>query len=69
MVRIFEFNGRLFGNFPGQGEAELFGLSRSEFTIRVIPGVRFVFERGANGAITSVSGAIGAQRFRGVKRE
>ena len=43
ILRVFEFNGRLFGNFPGQGEAELFGLNRSEFTIRVIPGVRFAF--------------------------
>ena len=69
MLRVFEFNGRLFGNFPGQGEAELFGLNRSEFTIRVIPGVRFAFERGANGAVTGVNGTIGPQRFRGVKRE
>ena len=27
--RVFEFGGRLFGNFPGQGEAELFARSRS----------------------------------------
>lgn len=69
MLRAFQYNGHLFGNFPGQGEAELFRLSRSEFTIRVIPGVRFVFERDANGKVTGLSGAIGSQWFRGVKRE
>ena len=69
VLRIFEYKGRLFGNFPGQGEAELFALNRSEFTIRAMRGVTFTFERGANGAVTAVSGAIGPQRFRGVKRE
>ena len=67
-IRVFEFKGHLFGNFPGQGEAELFGLTRSEFTIRVVSGVKFVFERDANGVVTAVSGSIGSQRFRGVKR-
>ena len=69
MLRVFEYKGRLFGNFPGQGEAELFALSRSEFTIRAMRGVRFTFERGANGVVTGISGNIGAQHFRGVKRE
>ena len=69
MIRVFEFNGHLFGSFPGQGEAELFGLSRSEFTIRVVSGVRFNFERDATGAVTAVSGSIGAQRFRAEKRK
>jgi CubicO group peptidase (beta-lactamase class C family) len=68
MLRIFEFQGRLFGNFPGQGEAELFALSPTEFTIRATRGVHFTFERGANGAVTGVNGTIGPQRFRGVKR-
>ena len=68
-IRVFEFNGRLFGNFPGQGEAELFGLNRSEFTIRVVPGVKLLFERDANGAVTAVSGSIGPQRFRAEKRK
>jgi CubicO group peptidase (beta-lactamase class C family) len=67
-LRVFEFQGHLFGNFPGQGEAELFGLSRSEFTIRVVSGVRIVFERNANGLVTGVSGSIGPQVFRGTKR-
>jgi CubicO group peptidase (beta-lactamase class C family) len=69
VVRVFQFNGRLFANFPGQGEAELFGLSRSEFTIRITSGVRILFERDAAGAVTGFNGAIGPQRFRGVKRK
>jgi CubicO group peptidase (beta-lactamase class C family) len=67
-LRVFAFNGRLFGSLPGQGEAELFGLSRSEFTIRIMPGVRFAFERNAQGDVTGVAGTIGPQQFRGVKR-
>jgi CubicO group peptidase (beta-lactamase class C family) len=67
-LRVFEFRGRLFGSFPGQGEAELFGLSRSEFTIRVVPGVRIVFERNAEGVVTAVRGSIGAQTFRATRR-
>ena len=67
-LRVFNFKGKLFGYFPGKGEAELFGLSRSEFTIRSLPGVRFTFDRNASGVVTAVSGAIGPDTFRGVKR-
>ncbi len=68
VVRVFEFAGRLFANFPGQGEAELFGLTRSEFTIRVQSGVRILFERDASGRVTGFNASIGPQQFRGVKR-
>ncbi|NOT09852.1 MAG: serine hydrolase [Gemmatimonadales bacterium] len=68
IVRLFEFAGRLFGNFPGQGEAELFGTTRSSFTIRALPGVRIDFERDAAGRVTGMSGQIGPPRFRGVKQ-
>ncbi len=67
-VRVFEFRGRLFGNFPGQGEAELFGLTRDEFTIRVQSGVRIVFERDANGRAVALNAEIGRQQVRGVRR-
>ncbi len=67
-LRVFPFKGHLFGNFPGQGEAELFGLSRSEFTIRVQAGVHFTFERDATGRVTAVAGSIGPRPFRGIKR-
>jgi CubicO group peptidase (beta-lactamase class C family) len=68
VVRVFIFAGRLFANFPGQGEAELFALSPSEFTIRAQSGVRIQFERNASGAITGFSAQIGPQRFRGVRQ-
>jgi CubicO group peptidase (beta-lactamase class C family) len=67
VVRVFLFAGRLFANFPGQGEAELFALSRSEFTIRVQSGVRILFERNERGEVSGFSGQIGPQRVRGVK--
>ena len=66
-VRIFEFRGRLFGNFPGQGEAELFGLTRNDFTIRVQAGVRITFERDASGRAIAFQAQIGPQRARGVR--
>jgi CubicO group peptidase (beta-lactamase class C family) len=67
-VRAFEFRGRLFGNCPGQGEAELLCLTRDEFTVRVVPGVRIVFERDANGRVVALDGTVGRQQFRGLKR-
>ena len=67
-ARVFVFANRLFANFPGQGEAELLGLSRSEFTIRPVPGVRVRFERDATGAVTGMSGNIGPQRFQGPRK-
>ena len=67
VARVFVFEGRLFGRFP-QGEAELFALSRSEFTIRAAPGVVIRFERDAAGRVTGVSGSIGPQQFRATKR-
>ena len=67
-ARVFVFEHRLFANFPGQGEAELLGLSRSEFTIKAVPGVRIRFERDATGAVTGMSGNIGPQRFQGTRK-
>jgi CubicO group peptidase (beta-lactamase class C family) len=68
VARVFVFEGRLFANFPGQGEAQLFGLSRSEFTIKAASGVRIQFERDASGAVTGISGSIGTQQFRGTRK-
>ena len=67
-ARVFVFERRLFANFPGQGEAELLGLSRSEFTIRPVPGVRVRFDRDASGKVTGMSGNIGPQQFRGTRK-
>lgn len=67
-VRVFVFEHRLFANFPGQGEAELLGLSRSEFTIMPVPGVRVRFERSATGVVTAMSGNIGPQQFQGPRK-
>jgi CubicO group peptidase (beta-lactamase class C family) len=68
VVRVFEFRGKLFGNFPGQGEAELFSLTRDEFTIRVQAGVHLTFERDATGRAIAFSAQIGPRRFRGTRR-
>jgi hypothetical protein len=67
-ARVFVFERKLFANFPRQGEAELLGLSRSEFTIRPVPGVRVRFDRDASGKVTGMSGNIGPQQFRGTRK-
>ncbi len=67
IARVFSDKKRLFGNFPGLGEAELLGLTRYTFTIHVESGVEFVFERDATGAVTGFSGHVGRQQLRGRK--
>jgi len=67
-VRIFPFDGRLFGDYPRMGETELFALSRTELTIRAQPGVSITIERGADGRVTGFDALMGKQRIRGVKR-
>lgn len=67
VASVFVFEGRLFGRFP-QGEAELFAVSRNEFTIRASPGVVIRFERDAAGRVSGVSGSIGPQQFRATRR-
>ena len=68
-IRVFEWKGRLFGNVPAQGEAELFPLSRSEFTLRVEPGVRIMMERDASQRVVGVDVQIGRQKIHGVKKQ
>lgn len=59
VVRIFEFRGRPFGAFPGEGEAELFKVGEDEWTIRVQAGVRLRFHRADDGRAGSVAISIG----------
>ena len=65
--RVFLYEGRLFINMPGQGEGELFAVSSSEFTLRVVPGVRVAFGRDSTGAVSGVEVTLGAERMRGRK--
>ncbi len=67
VMRVFTVEGRLFMNVPGRGEAELFALSTTEFTIRVQPGVSVVFEPDANGVVTHVLVRLGEERMRARK--
>jgi CubicO group peptidase (beta-lactamase class C family) len=68
IIRVFVFAGRLFANFPGKGEAELLGLSTTDFTIMPVPGVRIRFERDARGRVTHLDAVIGPERVRATKR-
>jgi CubicO group peptidase (beta-lactamase class C family) len=67
VARVFLYEGRLFINVPGQGEGELFAVSSSEFTLRVVPGVRVAFGRDSTGAVSGVEVTLGAERMRGRK--
>lgn len=68
IVRVFELDQHLFATFPGVGEAELFALTPSEFTVRATSGVRIVFERDATGSVSGFDAVIGARRIRAMKR-
>jgi CubicO group peptidase (beta-lactamase class C family) len=67
-LRVFPFAGRLFGFMPGQGEAELIPIGEDTFTVRVMPGVRVVFERAEAGRVEVAQVTIGPEQFRAVKR-
>ncbi len=67
-VRVFAHAGRLFADFPGRGEAELFATAPLAFTVRVMHGVRIEFVRGPQGEVTGFAAEIGPDRVRGVKR-
>jgi CubicO group peptidase (beta-lactamase class C family) len=64
VVRVFVHADHLFINVPGQGEAELLGLSDSEFTIMPVAGVRVRFVRDAAGAVASVIMVLGGREMR-----
>jgi CubicO group peptidase (beta-lactamase class C family) len=68
VLRVFLFDGRPFINVPGLGEAELFGLSPLEFTIRVQAGVGIRFETDASGTVTGVILRLGSQEMRARRR-
>jgi CubicO group peptidase (beta-lactamase class C family) len=68
VIRVFLFEGRLFANVPGQGEAELFATAPLEFTIKVQAGVSVVFRADGAGAITGVALSIGPQKIEATRR-
>lgn len=68
IAQAYIFKDRLFMNMPGQGEAELFALSESKFTVRVISGVHLAFEHNETGHVTAVDIQLGPRQFRAIKR-
>jgi CubicO group peptidase (beta-lactamase class C family) len=67
VIRVFLYRNRPFVSVPGQGEAELFALSETEFTIRVVPGVRVVFVL-ESGKASGVRLELGRQMIEGRRR-
>jgi CubicO group peptidase (beta-lactamase class C family) len=67
-VRVFMFDGRLFINVPGEGEAEMYAVSPLEFVLRVEPGVRVRFEADAGGNIAGIVLRLGEREMRAPKR-
>ncbi|MEW5918601.1 MAG: serine hydrolase, partial [Gemmatimonadota bacterium] len=66
-ARVFVFEGRLFANVSGMGEAELLPLSLTEFTIKPVPGALIRFERDASGRVTRFAGTVAGQNLVGVR--
>lgn len=67
-VRVFMYEGRLFINVPGEGEAELFAVSRDEYVIRVAAGVTVRFDRSPDGAVSEAVLRLGSREMRGRRR-
>ena len=68
IVRLFSYAGKLFGNFPGMGEAQLSAVSTSELVVRTQPAIPVTIDRDAAGRVTGFSAQIGQRRVQGVKR-
>jgi len=68
IVRVFYFEDRLFMHVPGRGEAEMFALSDTEFTIQVVSGVHITFDRDTDDGRLAVNLTLGPQKLRAVKR-
>jgi CubicO group peptidase (beta-lactamase class C family) len=64
VARVFAFQGRPFVNIPGEGEAEMFALSETEFIIPVAPGVRIAIERTPAGEVTGMVATLGERTIR-----
>ena len=64
---MFRYRNRPFVSVPGQGEAELFALAETVFTIRVVPGVKVVF-KDEGGNVTGVRIELGRQAIEGRRR-
>lgn len=67
-IRVFKWRDRLFANYPGRGEAELFALGDDRFTIRVVAGVSIEFERDAAGNVSAMTTTLGEEVIYGVRR-
>ncbi len=61
-AEVYEHDGRLFGTFPGKGEAELFAISPTELFVRVQAGVRLHFAP-ATGPIETARFVIDGQEI------
>ena len=69
IARVFMFEDRPFMYVPGEGEAELFAISETTFTIRVVSNVDIEFETGEQGQVVAVNLALGSRQMRAVKRQ
>lgn len=67
-IRVFVFDDRLFIHVPGEGEAEMFALSPTEFTLRVVAGVRIRFEEEPDGAVRGMVLTLGPREMRARRR-
>jgi CubicO group peptidase (beta-lactamase class C family) len=66
-ARVFLHDGRLFGNFPGLGEAELYALSPTQFTLLVETGFTITFDTDASGSITGMTTTMPGRTIKGAR--
>jgi CubicO group peptidase (beta-lactamase class C family) len=63
-IRVFTFNDEPYVHVPGEGDARLIPVAPDEFTVRVVPGVRIVFERDRDDAVTAMELTLGPDTIR-----
>jgi CubicO group peptidase (beta-lactamase class C family) len=68
VIRIFEHEGRLFINVPGEGEAEMFATDEDAFFLPGVPGVSIALSRQPDGTVEALNLIIGSQRLTAARR-
>jgi CubicO group peptidase (beta-lactamase class C family) len=69
VAQVYIDGAHLFGSLPGQGEAELFAITPSEFFVRVDPSVRIRFDLDEAGRAKSMSASIGGRTLTAQRKE
>jgi hypothetical protein len=63
------FDDKLYIEWPGGREVQIFPTDRDTFTIRIMPRVGIAFERRAEGQVTAMTVTLGKRELRAVRAQ